>query len=180
MRLVSVVFTVVLCAQAGCGAAEDDDDRRQQSEPLDWWTSDCVDLGGVPTPAGACFVGCTSSDDCPLDTLSCKGSDVWIMGQCEVSYELSQTRGCGPAGWHTRSWGCYLVCSAEGADDECPSGFRCIEDSIVSGEYFCTGYAGSAGSGCNVPCPDGCCSSTGNSCCEPPFCGGICVGSPCC
>jgi hypothetical protein len=33
---------------------------------------------------------------------------------------------------------------------------------------------------CGGPCPKGCYSPGNASCCEPPFCGGDCVGSPCC
>lgn len=36
------------------------------------------------------------------------------------------------------------------------------------------------GSNCGEPCPDGCCSLSGAICCQPPFCSGNCIGSPCC
>ena len=144
----------------------------QSGPPLNWFTSSCGDLGGVETPAGACFVGCKKTAECPADTV-CRWGGVWFVGNCTAP-------GCGPKGWHKRSYGCYMKCPSAGADNQCPAGFRCIEDSIVSGEYFCTGYSGSSGSGCSVPCPSGCCSSTGYSCCKPPFCSGVCVGSKCC
>jgi len=147
--------------------------------PLDWFTSSCGDLGGVETPAGACFVGCKKTEECPADT-SCRWSGVWFVGNCTPRSSDKDAKGCGPNGWHNRSWGCYMKCPSAGADDQCPAGFRCIEQSSVSGEYFCTGYSGSSGSGCSVPCPSGCCSTTGYSCCEPPFCSGACAGSKCC
>jgi hypothetical protein len=146
---------------------------------LDWYSSSCGDLGGVETPAGACFVGCRSRDDCPVDVLTCTGTDLLEVGVCAVTDEAQADQGCGPSGWHDRSWGCYMKCF-DGNDSECPSGFHCIEDPIVDGEYFCAGYAGSGTNGCNVPCESGCCSTTGNSCCRPPFCSGVCAGSPCC
>jgi hypothetical protein len=177
-----VVVCAVAMALVGCGDGDNDNrngDTGPRTPPLDWFTSDCGDLGGVATPAGACFIGCEQNEDCPLD-LTCRSAGVWFVGLCTVPSSVSESRGCGPSGWHTRVWGCYLECSAEGADQECPAGFRCIEDSNVDNEYFCTGYSGSTGSSCSVPCPDGCCSNTGYSCCQPPFCGGICVGSSCC
>ena len=36
------------------------------------------------------------------------------------------------------------------------------------------------GDSCGEPCPDGCCSLSGAICCQPPFCSGNCIGSPCC
>jgi hypothetical protein len=175
-----------VCLLLGAGAcATDDNDKPNGSleggtSSLDWFSSSCGDLGGVETPAGACFIGCRTSEDCPVETLTCVGAQVWTVGQCEIDSELRASLGCGPQGWYQRSFGCYMKCGAEGADHECPSGFRCIEDSIHDGEFVCTGYAGSGSNSCNVPCESGCCSPTGNSCCEPPFCGGICAGSPCC
>lgn len=177
----ALVVGLFACDASDDSATDGTDGTTTDTRPadLDWFTSSCGDLGGVETPAGACFIGCRTSADCGLDTLRCTGTSVWMVGQCEVTSELADTRGCGPRGWYDRSWGCYMQCF-EGNDAECPSGFRCVEDSIVDGEYFCTGYAGGGTGDCNVPCESGCCSTTGNSCCRPPFCSGVCAGSPCC
>ena len=42
------------------------------------------------------------------------------------------------------------------------------------------GGGGGGGETCGEPCPDGCCSLSGAICCQPPFCSGNCIGSPCC
>ncbi|HNT00121.1 MAG TPA: hypothetical protein PKL73_24385 [Polyangiaceae bacterium] len=173
--------SVVVLVGLGAWSCSDDSggNGKASKKELDWFTSSCADLGGVETPAGACFIGCKTNDDCGLPTLRCTGTAAWSVGQCEISYEIAQTRGCGPKGWHQRSYGCYMQCFG-GNDDECPSGFRCLKDSIHAGDYFCSGYSGGSSSDCSVPCERGCCSPTGRTCCEPPFCSGICSGSPCC
>ncbi len=149
-------------------------------EELDWFISSCDDLDGVLTASGACFVECDSSDDCPTSNMRCMGTGVWITGQCEVDSGTRYVEGCGPVGWNDTGTGCYIKCSAEGNDEECPTGFRCIEHSGNSEGYFCTGYPGSSGGSCGTPCPDGCCSPSGRTCCKPPFCSGDCAYSKCC
>jgi len=64
-------------------------------------------------------------------------------------------------------------------DGECPAALYC---GFVLGLYNAVPDDGSTddGGNCGEPCPSGCCSPSGASCCEPPFCGGDCVGSPCC
>jgi hypothetical protein len=165
-----LVFLPIACSksESESGAGAD----------LDWFTSSCAELGGLKTAAGACFVACKTDGDCPIDTLTCpKGSSTWVSGQCEPK---DTSRGCGPDGWHTEAWGCYLACSGEGRDAECPPDFSCVADSISPGTFFCTGQPGSGGGTCGEPCADGCCSPSGFSCCAPPFCAGDCIGSPCC
>ena len=66
-----LVFSLVLVAGIALTCGEEDSNGSGGGggggEPLDWFESSCDDLGGVSTPAGACFIGCLSADDCPLD-----------------------------------------------------------------------------------------------------------------
>jgi len=85
---------------------------------------------------------------------------------------------------------CGARCST---GSECQSGC-CIpladhSANVCAPSSFCGGSGGAGGAGgtggtgggsCGEPCPSGCCSPSGNICCKPPFCGGDCVGSPCC
>ncbi|MCK5691127.1 hypothetical protein KAI87_17720 [Myxococcota bacterium] len=52
----------------------------------------------------------------------------------------------------------------------------------VGGQDVCTVdiQPPEAGDSCGEPCPQGCCSPSGLSCCQPPFCAGDCASSPCC
>jgi len=136
----------------------------------DWFTTPCPEMGGTLTAAGACGILCTSNADCPPETV-CDVNDVWSVFNCEVTAEVRESRGCGPAGWRQTDYACALICSGEGNDSDCPSGFRCVEDAINDGEYFCTGYGGSAigtaaCSNCLSSCTglSGCCTGVGCIC----------------
>ncbi len=63
---------------------------------------------------------------------------------------------------------------------ECPEGWSCSYDAKMDDAPHCVGKVSGGGGSCAVPCPPGCCSPSGLTCCEPPFCSGDCVGSPCC
>lgn len=70
-----------------------------------------------------------------------------------------------------------LITFLDCVDYSCPA---CGGGSGGSGGSTSGGSGGSTGESCGEPCPSGCCSLSGNICCQPPFCGGDCVGSPCC
>lgn len=107
--------------------------------PLDWHTSSCADLGGTLTAAGACYIGCGSSSQCPVDELSC-GAGYQMM--CQVN-GCSTDANCGPQGWVCESWGgCYMRCTTvtSGAQSaECPTGWSCEEDPKMYRAPHCVG-----------------------------------------
>ncbi|NMC69448.1 MAG: hypothetical protein GYA57_05180 [Myxococcales bacterium] len=151
----------------GCGGA---------SAPLDWFTSSCAELGGTTTPTGACFVDCTPSEYCPVEGTACAYGGQQL---CRVITGCSSDADCGPAGWHCSRGSCFLRCSADsgGAQGpECPAGFQCA-DGVADQPVCCRGLDAPS---CGEPCPAGCCSPSGLTCCQPPFCSGDCAGSPCC
>lgn len=51
---------------------------------------------------------------------------------------------------------------------------------VPEGRYCAVHVTAPTGNSCGEPCPAGCCSSSGSICCQPPFCSGDCIGSPCC
>ncbi len=178
-------YSVYYYKQYGVAAAKDQCDFEGGTwtsgcgggyQPPDWFTSSCEELGGTTTATGACFVDCTPSGDCSIEGLSCG-----FGGQqfCRISSCTSDSD-CGPTGWYCEYSWCYLVCSSDsgGAQSpECPEGFKCLAG---------TGKAPSCVRGidtnptCGEPCPQGCCSPSGLTCCSPPYCSGDCSGSPCC
>jgi len=161
------------CGDCGPRPATSAADAGTGPEPtptVDWFTTPCSEMGGQLTAAGACGIVYTSDADCPPDT-ECSTNDVWSAFYCEVTSEVRETRGCGPAGWRQGSYDCSLICFGEGNDSECPPGFRCVESSIHDGEFFCTGYGGSgigtpACSDCLSSCQGlpGCCTGAGCIC----------------
>ena len=163
----SAVVLVLMLLGAGCLPGPLDGGSGAQ---LDWFTSSCQELGGSPTAAGACYVGCKQDRDCPLDTLVCfGGSSSWITGVCMP--KDAGARGCGPGGWLKISGLCYLSCSGTGRNTECPTGFSCIANSVGPG-YFCTGQPSSGGTNACSACVDACAGISGCSCCHE--CGGTC------
>jgi hypothetical protein len=136
-----------------------------------WFTTPCSEMGGTTIASGACYVPC--ADPCPVEQLGC---GYGYQNYCRV-LSCSTTADCGP---NPDAWvcgnGCFMKCATDsgGAQSpECPSdGFACTGTNCV--------HHISSTATCGEPCPKGCCSSTGLSCCQPPFCSGACAGSPCC
>ncbi|HVY25011.1 MAG TPA: hypothetical protein VHB79_00615 [Polyangiaceae bacterium] len=150
-----------VCSSGTCQGPGGD---RGESQGLDWYSSSCAALGGTTTTAGACFVSCTTNADCPLDSLECFGGGTWVGRFCRVK---SEGGGCGPRGWKSDPWGCYLACSGVGRNSECPAGWSCVQDSGTTG-YFCTGQPSSSSSGGDAcsRCSSACAGISGCSCCK--------------
>jgi hypothetical protein len=122
------------------------------SKNLSWFTSSCDELGGATTASGACYIRCNSDSDCPTDQLECP-SQGWTYQNCVVTDLFAASRGCGPEGWYNQLAGtglyhCFMECSSEGANSECPSGWTCFDDSINPGRAFCSGYTGGTSDAC--------------------------------
>lgn len=168
----------------GCG---DDSDCKGERVCRD---GECVDTseGGGGSPAASGGSTGASGQQILCDTsregwCSCyQGSGAeswWVPGDavdscvgyscCYTYTRASDTKGCSCTNDYSSASCASSVSSANGVVvDGCPAGF--------------SGGAGgtSGGDSCGEPCPSGCCSPSGYSCCQPPFCGGDCIGSPCC
>ena len=147
------------------------------STTKDWYSSTCSELGGMETALGACYVPCSAG--CPAPA-KCNSS--YLQSKCDIS-SCSSDSDCGPKGWTCETWGaCYLRCTTptEGQSPECPLGWECSPQDMGTKRPFCVKSSAPPGQ-CGEPCPSGCCSTTGLTCCQPPYCGGDkCLGSPCC
>ncbi len=171
------------CGAAGeCGAGLTCVSTVCVEETLDWFTSSCDELGGTKTGAGACYFACGSNKDCGFGTECC---NLPYQPYCRLGRGCGDpcptNEDCGPVGWVCHQNACYLTCSADTAGVQsldCPVGFSCSADHFDTHIRKCVTLPTS--SGCGVDCPTGCCSPSGLSCCQPPFCAGDCVGSPCC
>lgn len=128
--------------------------------------------------------GCTVVEDDPAAHLQVAFSrDGRLLGVAELAceyyplsvapsrIECSQYFTCEACEYHLTS-GTGEEWSLIASTDGCPTAKYC--------EYMLGNWKPNSGSSCGEPCTSGCCSPSGLSCCEPPFCGGDCVGSPCC
>lgn len=166
------------CSKGGAGCAAGAD----AGSALDWFTSPCAELGGTPTAGGACYFACATSADCAYGTQCC---NVDYQPYCRKGRNCGDScnvdADCGPSGWKCSYGACYLKCATDskGAEStECPATYECAAGSTSSAGMLCQLIKGSSGT-CGS-CPSGCCSPSGLSCCEPPYCSGDCAGSPCC
>lgn len=140
-----------------------------------WKHGDCDALGATTTPSGACYFPCQSSSDCPGGA-SCVNQQ--FQPYCRVE-SCDVASDCGPTGWDCQGNDlCMITCTTvtSGPSTECPGGLSCHQ-SLSTDIPTCNKILGSS---CGEPCPTGCCSLSGNTCCKPPFCAGDCASSPCC
>jgi hypothetical protein len=170
----------------GCGILGGGGGGGDDTGGLDWYDSSCSALGGVVSPSGACFIECAVGTSCDIPAAGapegyeprCGGNE--YHPYCSIGFCTSDAD-CGPDGWICDFGGCFLPCTepTTGPSGECPGGLSCHENAISGHPSFCINDDGGGGT-CGEPCASGCCSPSGLICCAPPFCGGDCVGSPCC
>lgn len=169
-----------VAAQADCDGTWTNGCGGFNTEPLSYLTSSCAELDGTLTGSGACSVACSKGWPVCAPPTSCVTNGwylCWpVQGKCAADSD------CGPAGWwcDTAAKSCYLTCTVDSAgaqSPECPGNWKCAYNPDHA-RLLCSN--GAHGAGCKVACPAGCCSPTGVSCCEPPFCSGDCSASPCC
>ncbi|HOX46208.1 MAG TPA: hypothetical protein PK668_21570 [Myxococcota bacterium] len=143
--------------------------------PPSFLTTPCATLGGVTLPGGACYLACEARADCPFPPLECGNeyNRACKLGGCSADTD------CGATGWICSYGGCYMACQTETPGEEspeCPEGWTCSGDTL--GQPAC--WVLEQTPTCGEPCPQGCCSPSGLTCCQPPFCDGSCAGSSCC
>ncbi len=149
-------------------------------QTLDWNTSSCSELGFGQTGAGACYRACGNTTECDHGTECC---NIGYQPYCRLGRNCGDSclthTDCGPTGWTCLDGACYLGCTVDTSGEqssECPTPYACGIN--PDNTYHCSMI--DEPTSCGGPCPTGCCSPSGLSCCSPPFCGGDCVGSPCC
>ncbi|MBQ9818367.1 MAG: hypothetical protein IJM59_13020 [Proteobacteria bacterium] len=137
------------------------------AKKYDFLTSDCAAMGGQKLPSGACYIKCSSADDCnEISGTSCSVSHGWAQNYCEPSKSI-----CSRAtGFHGGSGLCLLSCNGESDTTSCPSNYRCVYN-YADHEYYCNMDTSSGGGG------GGYCKEHG---CGGIFCSGKCIGCPGC
>jgi hypothetical protein len=169
-----------IAAKADCSGEWTNGCGDVNTEPLSYLTSSCTELDGTVTGSGACSVACSKDYPVCAPPTFC-WTNGWnlcwpVLGKCTADAD------CGSTGWwcDTATGNCFLTCTTDtvGAQSpECPVNWKCYHNTD-HGLFLCAN--GAHGGGCQVTCPAGCCSTSGSSCCQPPYCSGDCAGSPCC
>jgi hypothetical protein len=103
-------------------------------------------------------------------------SEALCLSNCTSASDCSSTC-CVPleSGGQVCADSSYCETSCVAAGDECSPGDCCPGSVCVWIDYV-----GAICQAQSAECPPGCTNPYGSSCCRPPFCGGDCVGSPCC
>lgn len=101
---------------------------------------------------------------------------------CYTYSRAADTKGCACTNDYASTICASTAASVNGTQvSSCPGGAPTGTTTSSSGGSSSTSSSTSSGGPtCGEPCPAGCCSLSGRICCKPPFCGGNCVGSPCC
>ena len=134
-----------------------------------FWTDDCATMGGKMLSSGACYIPCSSDNDCKkyIGSSQCFGGKYY----CEPDSCNNKP------GWYDVHGGlftpwCVISCSGPNDTTTCPPELpTCIKDDGTKDRYRCGIKSSSSGGG------GGYCKQLG---CGGIFCSGKCIGCPGC
>ncbi len=135
------------------------------AKTYDLYNDDCASMGGMKLSSGACYIPCTTDNDCVKisSTFSCHTG---------LKHCVSKTYDCdGKPGWiYLQGTKCRFLCNGASDTLTCPSGYKCelsdkmFKDKAGNPRYVC-GVKSSSGGGLCDGCGGIFCSGRCKYCC---------------